>query len=52
VSQITKGTLRGDHITFTAGSAQYSGTVSGNTMKGTMKSGGNSSSFTATRVGT
>ena len=52
VSQITKGTLHGDHITFTAGSAQYSGTVNGNTMKGTMKSGGNSSSFTATRAGT
>ena len=51
VSQITKGTLHGDHITFTAGSAQYSGTVNGNTMKGTMKSGGNSSSFHCARRG-
>ena len=39
VSQITKGSLRGDHITFTAGGSQYTGTVNGNTMKGTVKSG-------------
>ena len=51
VSQITKGSLRGDHITFTAGGSQYTGTVSGNTMKGTVKSGGGSAPFTATRGG-
>lgn len=53
VSEIAKGTLRGDKITFTAGGAQYTGTVSGTTMKGTVKSGaGSSSPFTATRDGT
>ena len=51
VSQITKGSLRGERITFTAGGSQYTGTVDGDTMKGTVKAGGNSSSFTATRVG-
>jgi precorrin-6B methylase 2 len=47
----TKGTLRADQITFTAGNAQYSGKVSGDTITGTMKSGTTSTPFTATRVG-
>jgi hypothetical protein len=41
-----KGRLRGDQITFTAGTTQYSGIVSGNSIKGT---GGPSGSWTATK---
>ena len=47
--QIGKGTVRADQITFTAGGAQYSGKVSGDTITGTVKSGENSRPFTATR---
>jgi hypothetical protein len=36
-----KGRLRGDQITLTAGTTQYTGTVSGNAMKGTLGAGGN-----------
>jgi precorrin-6B methylase 2 len=43
---ISNGRLRGDQITFTAGNAEYTGRVSGNTMEGSLKSGGN---WTATR---
>lgn len=50
-SNDVKGSLRADQITFTAGNAQYTGKVNGNTMTGTMKNGANSSSFTATKVG-
>lgn len=50
-SPIAKGTVRADQITFTAGNAQYSARVNGDTMTGTVKSGSNSSNFTATRVG-
>ena len=46
-----KGSLRADQITFTAGGATYTGKVDGNTMTGTMKSGSNSTPFTATRSG-
>ncbi len=42
---ISGGRLRGTAITFTVGSTRYSGTVSGNTMKGTA----GSQSWTATR---
>ena len=31
--------MHGDHITFTAGEAQYSGTLKGNMLEGTTKSG-------------
>lgn len=48
---ISGATLRGDQITFNAGNAQYSGRVSGGTIRGTVKSGSNSTAFTATRVG-
>jgi hypothetical protein len=37
---IANGRLRGDQITFTAGSAQYTGRVNGNTMEGTSTGGG------------
>ena len=46
VTEIVKGKLRGDQISFTAGSTQYTGTVQGNTMKLTTKSG---ATVTATR---
>jgi precorrin-6B methylase 2 len=43
---ITDGKLNGDQISFNAGAAQYKGRVNGNSMQGTMGSGGN---WTATR---
>lgn len=46
-----KGKLSGDHISFTAGAAQYSGSVSGDSIKGTVKNGTNSSEWTAKRTG-
>jgi precorrin-6B methylase 2 len=46
-----KGSLRGDQLTFTAGDAQYTAKVEGNTMTGTVKTGSGSSNFTATRAG-
>ncbi|MGZ8203698.1 MAG: class I SAM-dependent methyltransferase [Burkholderiales bacterium] len=49
-AEVSKGVMRGDQITFTAGGAQYSGKVDGDTITGTVKSGKDSSSFTATRV--
>ncbi len=48
------GKLRGDQITFqVAGTsrAEYAGRVNGNTMEGTVNSGGSSSKWSATRVG-
>ena len=48
---ISNGTIRADQINFTAGGAQYSGKVSGDTITGTVKTGDKSSNFTATRVG-
>jgi SAM-dependent methyltransferase len=45
---ITNGRLRGDQISFTAGNAEYSGRVSGNTIEGTVK-GSTSGSWSATR---
>ena len=43
------GRLRGAQFTFTAGGAQYDGRVDGNTISGTRKAGGSSSSFSAVR---
>jgi Methyltransferase domain len=48
---ITEGKLRGDQITFMAGTAKYEGRVNGNRIEGTMVSGGRSSSWDATRSG-
>ena len=45
------GKLRGDQISFTAGSAEYTGRVNGNTIQGTVK-GSSSGSWSATRSGT
>ena len=47
---MTGGKLRGEQISFSAGGAQYSGTVSGNTITGTVVSGGVSREWSATRV--
>jgi hypothetical protein len=44
------GKLNGDQISFTAGSAQYTGRVNGNTIDGTAK-GGSNGKWTATRAG-
>jgi hypothetical protein len=45
---ITAGRLRGEEISFTAGSAKYTGKVNGNKIEGTI-SGGSSGSWSATR---
>ena len=47
---ITNGRLHGDQISFSAGSAEYTGRVNGNTIQGTVR-GGSSGSWTATRGG-
>jgi SAM-dependent methyltransferase len=44
------GKLNGDQISFTAGAAQYTGRVNGNTIDGTVK-GGSNGKWTATRAG-
>jgi hypothetical protein len=48
---ISEGRLNGDQVTFTAGGAQYSGTVSGSTIQGTVTAKGAKSAWTATKVG-
>jgi SAM-dependent methyltransferase len=48
---ITDGRLRGDQIGFSAAGAQYTGRVNGNTIEGSVKSGGNNSKWSAARVG-
>jgi precorrin-6B methylase 2 len=45
---ISAGRLRGDEITFTVGTATYTGHVDGTVIKGTIK-GGSGGTFTATR---
>jgi hypothetical protein len=47
-TQITNGKLNGDQITFNVGSAVYRGRVAGNSMEGSISSGGN---WKATRNG-
>jgi hypothetical protein len=47
---ITNGKLKGDQITFTAGTSQYSGRVTGKTIEGTMTAGGKSANFRADRA--
>ena len=46
---ISNAKLRADQISFNVGNAAYSGRVNGNTIDGTVTSGGNSSKWTATR---
>jgi hypothetical protein len=50
-TQITNGKLNGEQISFTAGGAQYNGHVNGNTIQGTVKSGGSAEKWSATRSG-
>ena len=45
------GRLRGDQISFKAGEAQYTGTVTGNSIKGAVKGGAKPGEWTATRKG-
>lgn len=45
-TSVTEGRLRGDEIAFTVGTAKYTGKVDGNTIRGTVSTGG---AFTATR---
>ena len=47
---VNGGKLRGDQISFSAGGAQYSGTVSGNTITGATVAGGASREWSATRM--
>lgn len=46
---VTNGRLRGDMLSFTAGSANYTGRVNGNTIEGNVATGGNTAKWTATR---
>ncbi|MEI9478561.1 MAG: class I SAM-dependent methyltransferase [Deltaproteobacteria bacterium] len=47
---VLDGKLSGDQISFSVGSAKYSGRVSGSTMQGTFSSGGGTTPWSATRV--
>jgi hypothetical protein len=51
VAPISGGKLAGDRITFTAGGAQYVGTVNGNSIEGVSRSGGAETKWQATRAG-
>jgi precorrin-6B methylase 2 len=46
-----RGQLRGDQISFKAGDAEYTGVVSGNAIKGSVKGGTRPGEWTATRKG-
>ena len=46
-----KGRLNGDQISFKAGETQYTGRVSGNAIKGTVKSGAGEGEWSAERAG-
>lgn len=47
---VLKGRLRGDQIVFTAGGAEYTGRVNGNTIEGTVKTADGERKWTATRT--
>ena len=42
--------MNGEQITFTAGTAEYTGRVNGNRLEGTFKSGNQTGTWTATRA--
>ena len=48
-TRIENGKMRGNEISFTVGGAQYTGSVTGNTIQGSVKSGATTSNWTATR---
>ncbi len=50
IISIANGRLRGDRITFTAGDAEYTGRVAGDTIAGSFRSGSATGEWTATRV--
>jgi SAM-dependent methyltransferase len=50
-ASISKGRVNGDQIIFMAGDARYVGRIMGDTMQGTVTSGGKTVQWTATRVG-
>ena len=47
---VSGGKLRGDQISFSAGGAQYTGTVNGHSIAGSVASGGASREWSATRM--
>jgi hypothetical protein len=47
--ELSNGKLRGSEIAFTIGSSQYTGKVNGNSMEGTVTSGGTKNSWRATK---
>jgi SAM-dependent methyltransferase len=47
---IVNGKMRGDQITFEAGGAQYTGRVTGETIQGTLTSGGSTTNWQASRT--
>ena len=49
IAPITQGRLNGDRIAFTAGDTQYTGSVQGNAMEGTSKTGSTEAKWQATR---
>ena len=49
ITPIAHGRLRGDQLNFSAGGTEYSGKVGGNSIEGSVKSGGNQSKWSATR---
>ena len=48
-TEMVRGRLRGDEITFTAGEARYTGKVAGNTIEGTVTTAAGSTHWRATR---
>jgi SAM-dependent methyltransferase len=48
---VTNCRLRGDQISFTAGGSEYTGKVRGDTMEGTVRSGGATAPWSASRMG-
>jgi SAM-dependent methyltransferase len=50
VAATIAGKLRGADFTFTVGEAEYTATVNGDTMKGTVRSGSRTAEWSATRV--
>ena len=49
-AEITGGKLNGDRISFSAGGAQYTGRVNGETIEGAIKGGAKSGAWSARRT--
>ena len=49
-TEIANGRLRGDQIMFDAGDAHFTGSVNGDTMEGTVTSGGRTGTWRASRT--